>query len=338
VFLADPFGGYTPQVDIHIVRDGRQARGFFKIMEEADSWSPKALAEPEGWEAYHAEEQRYVQAEVDRLFYVAATRAKDQLVLGRYAGKSGRRTASWDVLTATLANATPLAVPDDAAPAVMEPADAAAAHMSSLAREVAERHARTIEPTWTASSVTAEAKRLPQAAEEAVAADDPTQVIVPRTPSHRADAGLAWGTLVHGLLEHAMRHRSATRADLHRLARWLTLEEPRLKAMIDQAIDTALAVVSSGDLASARESDECHEEVPFAVRDLATRVPRVTTGAIDLVHRAGDGWRLVDYKTDVGLDDREAQQKYFAQIRAYADAWRRVAGGDVRTDIVPVRT
>jgi ATP-dependent exoDNAse (exonuclease V) beta subunit len=67
-------------------------------------------------------------------------------------------------------------------------------------------------------------------------------------------------------------------------------------------------------------------------------VPRVTTGAIDLVHRAGDGWRLVDYKTDVGLDDREAQQKYFAQIRAYADAWRRVAGGDVRTDIVPVRT
>lgn len=31
------------------------------------------------------------------------------------------------------------------------------------------------------------------------------------TPSHRADAGQAWGTLVHGLLEHAMRHRAPTR-------------------------------------------------------------------------------------------------------------------------------
>ena len=28
------------------------------------------------------------------------------------------------------------------------------------------------------------------------------------TPSHRADAGMAWGTLIHGLLEHAMRHKA----------------------------------------------------------------------------------------------------------------------------------
>ena len=50
--------------------------------------------------------------------------------------------------------------------------------------------------------------------------DDPTQVVTADTPARRADAGMAWGTLIHGLLEHAMRHKDASREDLRRLA-WL---------------------------------------------------------------------------------------------------------------------
>ena len=49
---------------------------------------------------------------------------------------------------------------------------------------------------------------------------------------------MAWGTLIHGLLEHAMRHPAATRDDLRRLAMWLTVEEPQLRAVIDEALDT----------------------------------------------------------------------------------------------------
>ena len=45
---------------------------------------------------------------------------------------------------------------------------------------------------------------------------------------------MAWGTLIHGLLEHAMRHPNATRDDLKRLAMWLTVEEPQLRAVIDE--------------------------------------------------------------------------------------------------------
>ena len=58
------------------------------------------------------------------------------------------------------------------------------------------------------------------------ATNDPSRVVVPNTPSHRADAGQAWGTLVHGLLEHAMRHEQATGNDLRRLGMWLS---PTLK-------------------------------------------------------------------------------------------------------------
>ncbi len=78
--------------------------------------------------------------------------------------------------------------------------------------------------------------------------DDPTRVVVADTPSHRADAGMAWGTLIHGLLEHAMRHKTATRDDLRRLAMWLTVEEPQLRPVIDEALDTVLTVAAAGVL------------------------------------------------------------------------------------------
>ena len=58
------------------------------------------------------------------------------------------------------------------------------------------------------------------------------------TSAHRADAGLAWGALIHGLLEHAMRHKSATREDLRRLAMWLIVDEPQLRPVIEDALDT----------------------------------------------------------------------------------------------------
>ena len=95
-------------------------------------------------------------------------------------------------------------------------------------------------PSWSITSVTAEAKHIAKmaGAAEPSAADDATRVVAQDTPSHRADAGMAWGTLIHGLLEHAMRHKDATREDLRRLAMWLTVEEPQLRAVIDEALDT----------------------------------------------------------------------------------------------------
>jgi hypothetical protein len=69
--------------------------------------------------------------------------------------------------------------------------------------------------------------------------------VAPDTPSHRADAGMAWGTLIHGMLEHAMRHAQSTPEDLRRLARWLTVDEPQLRGVIDEAIETVQRVAKA---------------------------------------------------------------------------------------------
>jgi ATP-dependent exoDNAse (exonuclease V) beta subunit len=84
------------------------------------------------------------------------------------------------------------------------------------------------------------------------------------TASHRADAGLAWGTLIHGLLKHAMRHTltNATRTDLRRLATWLTFDEPQLRAVLDEAVDTVLEV-SRSEFWQRALSCERSVETPF---------------------------------------------------------------------------
>ena len=46
--------------------------------------------------------------------------------------------------------------------------------------------------------------------------------------------------MIHGLLEHAMRHERATRDDLRRLAVWLSMEEPKLRAVIEDAVSLGL--------------------------------------------------------------------------------------------------
>jgi ATP-dependent exoDNAse (exonuclease V) beta subunit len=187
--------------------------------------------------------------------------------------------------------------------------------------------------------VTAEEKHLPgrpSADAAPAAADDPTRVITADTPSRRADVGLAWGTLVHGLLEHAMRHPAATRDDLRRLAMWLTFEVPELRDVIDEALDTVEAVVRADFWQQAIASDERQEEVPFTTIEPGA-LPTVVSGAIDLAYRTGAAWHIVDYKTDRDGTPETLAERYTAQVEAYARAWTRVTGAKPETQVVSAR-
>ena len=153
------------------------------------------------------------------------------------------------------------------------------ADLSEKARAAADaarawRHDQVRQPSWAVTSVTGEKARLAAAKRAREASQDGAGEAVAaaaETPSHRADAGAAWGTLVHGLLEHAMRHDGATRADLDRLARWLTVETPDLRPFIPEALDLVEAVRKAPFWQEARAGAEVHVEVPFAVRVAPSR-------------------------------------------------------------------
>ena len=350
VFLADPKGGFTPGADARIVRTpGGGARGYFRIEKDTGkSWSTTVLAEPKGWETFAADEKAYLYAEVHRLMYVAATRAQDLLVIGRVAGGAGKN-AAWPAFDAHLDGVPELAVPATVTLPDAEAVDLSAQAFSVATSAAARAHSAARTPSWTAVAVTAESKSLPRITsggvdDDAIALDstdadasaltDPTRVVTDDTPSRRADAGVEWGTLVHGLLEHAMRHKTATRADLRRLAMWLTMEEPQLRAVIEQALDTVEAVSQADFWPTARASSEAHEEVPFSVRDDRAGIPAVLSGTIDLVYRTDDAsWRILDYKTDLDADERELQRRYASQVEAYRRAWGRVVSTPITATV-----
>jgi ATP-dependent helicase/nuclease subunit A len=329
VFLLDPKGGYTPEPDIHIVRGDGAARGYLPIFRESDSsWARSLVAEPPDWEQHAAEEQRYLDAEEERLLYVAATRARDVLVVGR--AVKPPRNAAWSGLGEALAGAAALSVVSVGDRRDEGRIDSAA--VAGVAARAAAAHERTREATWFVNSVTER--------EKATAAIDPTIALTASSPARRADAGVAWGTLVHGLLEHAMRFPEATEADLRRLALWLTVEEPDLRPHIDQAVATVGHVSRAGFWTAARASAEVHEEAPFAVADRVGDQPGVLLGVLDLVYRdaAAGGWRIVDYKTDVSGAVTDLAARYSGQMRAYEEAWSALAGGPVTAELVSTRT
>jgi ATP-dependent helicase/nuclease subunit A len=280
-----------------------------------------------------------LRAESDRLLYVAATRARDLLVVSRVGGAV--RHPAWGAFAPFLRDAAPLPIPETVTLAPAAVVDLSARAAATDLAAAAQSHAQSRRASWTVTSVTAEAKQLPRvtpgtAADEA-RADDPTVVVVTETASRRADAGVAWGSLVHGLLEHAMRHQTATRGDLRRLALWLTVEDPSLRPLIEHALDTVEVVARERFWRTARAASECHEEAPFAIRDSDGAAPAVLTGTIDVAYRDGHIWRIVDYKTDADGDAADLGARHRRQLALYERAWSALAGASAEAAIILAR-
>jgi ATP-dependent helicase/nuclease subunit A len=327
VFLADPCGGFDPRVDVHIARTGEQPEGWFEVVRKNGEHRYTVLGEHKDWEQHQATEQPFLDAEQDRLLYVAATRAKNVLVVSRWT--TTPRNGAWTDLAPFLSNASELPVPSCVSAAATPVQDFSAAAQAEAVTEIANAHDRVNQPSWSVTSATAEARHVARMTRsDDVATDDPTRVVSKDTPTHRADAGMAWGTLIHGLLEHAMRFPQATPADLRRLAMWLTVEEPQLRTVIDEAIETVQAVAKA-EFWTEAQAGEHYEEAPFAFSE--GRV--LTSGVIDLLFGSADTWRVRDYKTDSALDANNYQQ----QLDVYRRALEALGSARPEAALVPVR-
>ncbi len=86
VILANPGRDPSHDPDLHVVREREKAGGYLVIQKEA-FYSRKTLALPPQWDHYQEEERKYQEAEGVRLLYVAATRAKNLLVISTYPRK-----------------------------------------------------------------------------------------------------------------------------------------------------------------------------------------------------------------------------------------------------------
>jgi ATP-dependent helicase/nuclease subunit A len=337
VVLACPFSGGNHEPTQRVVRDDAgRALGYIAIID-----GHRHYAQPLDWETVHApEETRFDDAEEDRLLYVAATRAAEELVVScAYNSNSKSRwTPFHDWLQR---HGTRITLPDETQRPRRERLEATREQLETAIAEAAARRAAAARPSYRLAAVTSrKGEVLPRSSPEAelpVPAGGwepplPTGAHAPVAPlsyppasstrDEEADIvnrGTAWGTAVHDALLEAARGlagdrlRSYCRTLLVGLGR--DLDESGNPAELEELLGVVATVLASPLWARARVARHTLLEAPFALsmsaEEYALALGReapaadaapleILDGRIDLVFQEADGWVIVDYKSDAG--------------------------------------
>ena len=336
VFLADPCSGSPERVDIRITRGTIGPQGYLSIEKRAGDYGREVIAQPSNWKGHADQELEYLQAEEGRLRYVAATRAKNLLVIGRYCGKSSAKAPPpWTPFDKFLHDVPALEFQEPARPQTPPPPDLSPTARSAAQIDRQAKFTAAAVPSYAVQAVT-ELSEPAQAIAGIAAPGKPPAPESPRT-GNASPKGPAWGTLIHKMLEYAMREEGEmTDAALTGLASFLTADDPSLRGHLADAAAAVRSVMASEVWQRARSSSECHTEVPFTIEVPTHELPgqppdapprTMLHGVIDLVYRVEGGWEIIDYKTDKdteGLHKLPAEHR--VQLGLYSRYWTAITG------------
>ena len=313
VFLADTSGWWNRKVLCHLDRTQAEPQGFIGITEEKKDPQNKfrnkvvEVATPANWADYQNVEAEFLAAEMNRLLYVATTRAENCLVVS-----VGDSKSRWGPLYSHLDTCPELEVPTHIAEVKPQTNE----HDKPLGEEF-EIHLPRFSQQWTKAS-------QPTYVVEAAKKLGLRGVTRPDWEAS-GDYGHQWGSAMHDLLELAVR---SPETELEASALVLANEHGLGAGRVDELLATVESVRESELWERAQSSKRCLVEVPIDVREKGAEVPTFVRGVIDLLFQEEQGWVLVDYKTD---DIRVSQvlaarEFYRGQLDAYAKYWEQVTG------------
>ncbi len=301
VFLACPYGLSRLEPDVHVVRGATGTDGYLCVKKRVFP-SRKAIAHPEGWERYEAEEKAYLEAERERLRYVAATRASSMLVVS----SGGRKDRNpWaPLLECFKGRDLPLVAVERA----VETASASATGSGVVAGKppaAGEVFAGLGRPSW---EIVRPHLLVERAADRMEGAEE-------------GGDGRKWGILVHALLERGA--SGVPDAEMEDVAVSLCRDVGLDESAADAAVGVVRSVMRSSLWRRVRRSGEYRVEVPVWMWE--ERPARYVFGVVDLAFKEEEGWVLVDYKTDRDVSP-SALSRYLPQLEAYRRAWERAVG------------
>jgi ATP-dependent helicase/nuclease subunit A len=359
VILASPVGEWNPPPTFHANRQPHgDAEGWIVVAEKRWRYNDTVLARPLDWDRHEAAECAFIDAERDRLLYVAATRAKQELIIARYEATDESPWGPFHQYLEVGHESLELPAHDSPEPARLT---RTASELQVEVDRVHEQRAALAVPTWRADAVTRRVKAV-----------EGQQETTP-FPAIDDDQGMAWGKLVHTLLEFAAR---GTAGEALRTAAFAELRGPEApdawrddEAILGRAVDTVEKVTRSPLWQRALAAERMVVEIPFAIalagreyQDIVSPTPpsvsddaslarampeyagpgdadapiEIVEGVIDLAFRENNAWILVDYKTDREGQAMDAHRRtrYQAQVDLYAACWTRITGEPVAARIL----
>lgn len=307
VFLANPGKNVNKSPMMHINRAGDTPRGYF-VIEKKKNYKSEILGQPLGWDGFADKELKYLDAEELRLLYVAATRAKNLLVVSTYPAKP--ENSPWCQLNGFFENATELEGCSDHLPgSEPESCDGLTMEDLAMAREgFLGPESPVNKPSYRVVAVTELVKGI---------GVRPARVSTGR--------GMSWGRVIHRVLEVCAKKSPA---NLELLVENIIAEEGRAPEEKEQVLELVEQILQSPLWQRMMKSKHHFMEVPFSVSVDGNRYglegETVISGTIDLVFQENDGWVLVDYKTDTVESEEmltELVEYYTPQVDMYKKFW-----------------
>ncbi|MBT5872567.1 MAG: UvrD-helicase domain-containing protein [Candidatus Latescibacteria bacterium] len=309
VFLCDPKDSAADKFepDVHVSRSSAVPYLALPAYRPKGPYAKEVVAEPVGWADDSETETRFLAAENLRLLYVAATRARDMLVVCRYAGSDDK--GPWTQLYPFLEQVPEL---DYADPQPTKEPVSPAPDWHAI-RHSTEKSWRAVkEATYAISAVTSEGPETESLA------------------SLGGGKGKDYGTMIHDLFELAVTGRMPK--DEHKLVHEMAEDAGMDESLALEAVTALSEFRESAIWAELTSSDSVFAETPFGVAREDRGIATLMRGRIDLIYRVGGGWKMVDYKTD-GAQDSETVDaltvRYGPQVTQYADHWQNLTGEDV---------
>ena len=297
VFLADPSHESKIPPRMHVTRKGNQGWGYLEIKDGA-------RARPPDWDYYKGQEEKYLQAEKDRLRYVAATRAQEMLIVSVYRGKESN--SFWYPLNPYLGEEPELEE------GVFSPASEISRPVTANDRENFYQNQKEV---------------LSRLQEKGFQRKTVTEMVRQGEYPQRTEItgrGAAWGNVIHHALEIMTGQNIPPDNVLQQLlqeeglaARELTLLRQKLQEIIRSPLWVRLS-----------SADRVIREASFGLREGDLYL----TGSADLVFFDRGSWVIVDYKSDRVENEEHLQELiiyYRPQVEAYARYWERLTGEQV---------
>jgi len=337
VILAGPAGRKVYDPTLHIDRSKKNAEGYLLITKKKGEYHKEILGLPPDWDNKMSEEEKYRDAEINRLLYVAATRAKDLLVISTYAGKP--EISPWFPLEGSIDSFDVV----DALEYVdsLEPVHSADEGENGIKEiKAAEDQSKKITEDELIKARDEIAGSFNEIAKPTYSHVSGTNLGEEKlTPVRKQKGkGTEWGTLVHSVLEDLVRMKVSAGAssdcspatkDLEILAEKVIKHEGQDPAYKEDLVELLANFIESALWQRVCAAEEVLVETPFGFWEGC----QYSTGIVDLAFREGGGWVLVDYKSDLIESDAHQKalvQSYRPQVGLYCNGWQKITGAKVK--------
>jgi ATP-dependent helicase/nuclease subunit A len=273
-------------------------------------------------------------AEEGRLLYVAATRARERLIVSGHLSRSrgGWSAAGWMKQVLELLGLDPKALAEGAG-----------------AEELIQLKGGQVARAWTAPD--SEQRRWEQTGSFTTwpdSAEPPLHRVVTIPPKEQADPELdqepertwratgsgrrapavAVGRIVHAAIQRSVMPGSPgyDRFMENEAFRVGLVDERQRRAAVEESTQMLGRLAAHSLWQELESAPEAQREIPFTAFDSAGQVQ---SGQIDLLWRNSEGWQIVDFKTDALRDEaglREAVDRHRGQVKRYVESAVRILG------------